>query len=59
METINNTNQQTAQGYWYEIADNGRTLVCFRVKIHGKRKVQKLELPNGVRELQPRTAIEK
>ena len=54
------TQKESGRGFWYENAENGQILLCFKVKLHGRRFVRKLELPNGVKELRVRDlAIER
>jgi hypothetical protein len=40
------------RGYWYETKD-GKRYLCFRIRVHGQKMIQRLELPVGVRELKP------
>ncbi len=42
-------------GFWYEKLPTGRNALCFNVRRHGKKIVQKLILPEGVMELRSAT----
>jgi hypothetical protein len=62
MQTKENKSQITCQetncnlkGYWFETLPNGNRVVCFKARHHQEWHVVRLELPEGVDELQKST----
>lgn len=44
------TPEKTPKYHWY-ITENGKRFLCVRLRVHGRKIVQKFELPEGVQEL--------
>ena len=41
---------KTPKYHWYE-TKNGKRFLCVRLRVHGRKIIQKFEMPVGVREL--------